>query len=108
MLVEPVPAEWDIREGGARGWPRVFKGKRRGALPVMARGCAARGEDQSTGDDFITTRHSSTTLKYQKSGGLTQLWQSAMRSGARAEVFCTMLSPYRAKETGEAHEVEGR
>lgn len=74
----------------------------------MARGCAARGEDQSTGDDFITTRHSSTTLKYQKSGGLTQVWQSAMRSGARAEVFCTMLSSYRAKETGEAHEVEER
>lgn len=25
-----VPAEWDIREGSVRGWPRVFKGKRRG------------------------------------------------------------------------------
>lgn len=24
------PAEWDIREGSVRGWPRVFKGKRRG------------------------------------------------------------------------------
>lgn len=89
-----VPAEWDIREGGAvPRWPRVFKGKRGRAAPAMARGCAARGEDQSTGDDFITTRHSSTTLKYQKSGGLAQVWQAgdAVR---RAEVFCTMRSSY--------------
>jgi len=56
-----------------------FPGKATRRLPTMARGCAARGEDQSTGDDFITTRHSSTTLKYQKSGGLTQVWQSATR-----------------------------
>ncbi|KYN10822.1 hypothetical protein ALC57_17022, partial [Trachymyrmex cornetzi] len=56
-----------------------FQGKATRRLPTMARGCAARGEDQSTGDDFITTRHSSTTLKYQKSGGLTQVWQSATR-----------------------------
>lgn len=75
----------------------------------MARGCAARGEDQSTGDDFITTRHSSTTLKYQKSGGLTQVWQSATRpDAARVEVFCTMLSSCRAKETGKTRGVRRR
>lgn len=70
-----MPVEWDIREG-QRGVDSRFQGKATRRLPVMARGCAARGEDQSTGDDFITARYSSTTLKYQKSGGLTQVWQS--------------------------------
>lgn len=107
--------------GHSQGWragvASCFQGKATRRLPVMGRGCAARGEDQSTGDDFITTRHSSTTLKYQKSGGLTQVWQSATatrrdaprRGPARARNFSAQCSPsYRAKETGEAHEVEER
>lgn len=64
-----------------------FQGKATRRLPAMARGCAARGEDQSTGDDFITTRHSSTTLKYQKSGGLTQVWQLVTRPDAARRSF---------------------
>lgn len=97
--VESVPAEteWDIREGRPEGAASRFQGKAtRRRLPVVARGCAARGEDQSTGDDFITTRHSSTTLKYQKSGGLTQVWQSvtsAARRGAwKFSAQCSLLT----------------
>lgn len=52
-----------------------------------------QGEDQSTGDDFITTRHSSTTLKYQKSGGPRTSTTSRRVLGfaRRVQVFCTML-----------------
>lgn len=83
----PAETEWDIREGWLEGVASRFQGKATRRLPVVARGCAARGEDQSTGDDFITTRHSSTTLKYQKSGGLTQVWQSVTRPDAARGSF---------------------
>lgn len=78
---EGVQGERGIRDGW-RGTVSYFQGRATRRLPAMARGCAAWGEDQSTGDDFITTRHSSTTLKYQKSGGLTQVWQSVTRPDA--------------------------
>lgn len=75
----------DAKRGGIA---RVFKGKRARRLPAVARGCVARGEDQSTGDDFITTRHSSATLKYQKSGGLTQVWKSVTRRAWKFSAQC--------------------
>lgn len=82
---------------GRDGCVAVFKGKRERRLLMVERRRGARGEDQSTGDDFITTRHSSTTLKYQKSGGLIQVRESARRgarhghTARRVQVFCTML-----------------
>lgn len=65
----------------------------------------ARGEDQSTGDDFITTRHSSTTLKYQKSGGLIQVRQSSARGSARRGVwkFSAQCFSCQAKEKGKTY-----
>lgn len=90
--------------GGRDGCVAVFKGKRERRLLMVERRRGARGEDQSTGDDFITTRHSSTTLKYQKSGGLIQVRESARR-GARHGSPCAsflhnafLVSPLKRKE----------
>jgi len=66
------------RRAGCRRWP--------GGVPHgggVEEGECEGGEDQSTGDDFITTRHSSATLKYQKSGGLAQAWHKSTTRPAR-------------------------
>lgn len=92
--------------GMGEGMRSRFQGKATRRLLTVERRRGAWGEDQSTGDDFITTRHSSTTLKYQKSGGLIQVRQSARRGAARPRSPCAsflhnafLVSP---KEKGEA------
>ena len=97
--------EWN--EGRWGGLRSRFQGKATQRLLTGGKERGARGEDQSTGDDFITTRHSSTTLKYQKSGGLIQVRQLSARGFVRRGVgacasFLHNAFLVRAKEKGNA------